>query len=858
MKKIFIYILSLILILIFSFASVSASDINDTIVSTDDLDLVSIGGPIDQNDDEIISTNDVVDNNINDDEISRIVGNANNDLLTSSEKVILSSKSSYDLRNLIQNADNGSIIELDSDYTFTSSIMIEKSITIDGKGFAINGKNNAKAFNIYAENVVLKNIKFDGLYSVISTSGMATDKDSQGGAIVWNANNGLLENCTFNNCNSIVSLTYIGDINGYSKITSTGGAVMLKGTNITIDKCNFINCMASATSTVRRNVDATQLSSGGAIYIIGRNTTISNCNFNKCSAFSKEIGSVVIHNAKGGAIGSSILYDDCTSIFNCAFINCSSISSGEVKSGNSYGGAISLSTNSKIYNSTFENCSSISRTDYTIFVNSNGGAINLNAIDYINCNNVPSIIDSCIFKNNSASNGGAIYIKQNDTHIFNSIFLNNQADEGNSIYWNKNNGIIKDSILLSEDNCDNIYSKFNLNANYNWWGNTMENYNVSPKCSDNVKTDNWLILNLTESKNSLEVGEFAIIKFDLNNLFDNNQIINYIASKQLNINLSIIEDDNIKFNIINGGFDEIKYFAKEDSKGQLIISYGNILKMFEFNIEKASISQDEIVLPSLNEGFGTIILNYDAIGTITLVINNKSYSFPVINGTATIYIPDLNNGNYSYTITYSGDQKYSPFTKAGNVTINNVIPTVVSAASVTTVYNGGKYLIVTLKDNNGAVISGATVSINFNGVKYFTTDPNGQVKISTNGLVPKSYTVSILFAGNNYYEKSTATVKVTVKKATPKITAKAKTFKKSVKTKKYTITLKNNLNKVMKNTKVTIKINKKTYSAKTNSKGVATFKITKLTKKSNFKSIITYKGSKYYNKVTKTVKIKIK
>ena len=70
--------------------------------------------------------------------------------------------------------------------------------------------------------------------------------------------------------------------------------------------------------------------------------------------------------------------------------------------------------------------------------------------------------------------------------------------------------------------------------------------------------------------------------------------------------------------------------------------------------------------------------------------------------------------------------------------------------------------------------------------------------------------------------------------------------------------MKDHQNKAMKNTKVTIKINKKVYTAKTNSKGVATFKIKKLTKKGTFKSTVSYKGDKYYNMVTKTVKIKIK
>ena len=225
---------------------------------------------------------------------------------------------------------------------------------------------------------------------------------------------------------------------------------------------------------------------------------------------------------------------------------------------------------------------------------------------------------------------------------------------------------------------------------------------------------------------------------------------------------------------------------------------------------------------------------------------------------ANIKLPDLANGNYGYVLTYSGDAKYTSFTKTGSMTINNIVPTTLICSAVTTVYNGGKYLVATLKDINGKPVVGVLVSINLNGVKYLTTDKNGQVKLSTNGLAPKTYTATITFAGNANYAKSTKSVKVTVKKATPKLTAGAKTFKKSVKTKKYTVTLKTNQNKVMKNTKVYLKVNKKTYTAKTNSKGVATFKITKLTKKGKYTAAVTYSGSSYYNKVTKNVKITIK
>lgn len=222
------------------------------------------------------------------------------------------------------------------------------------------------------------------------------------------------------------------------------------------------------------------------------------------------------------------------------------------------------------------------------------------------------------------------------------------------------------------------------------------------------------------------------------------------------------------------------------------------------------------------------------------------------------YIP-TKAGKHTLTAVYEGTTIYkaSNSTTSFDVADSNTVETTVTASGVTTVYNGGKYIVVTLKDVNGKAISGVKVSVVLNGKTYApTTNSKGQVKVSTNGLAPvKTYTAKITFNGNSKYDKATKSVKVSVKKATPKLTAKAKTFKKSVKTKNFVVTLKTNQNKVMKNTKVTLKVNGKAYSAKTNTKGQATFKITKLTKKGKFTATIKYAGSKYYN--AKTVKAKI-
>ena len=167
-------------------------------------------------------------------------------------------------------------------------------------------------------------------------------------------------------------------------------------------------------------------------------------------------------------------------------------------------------------------------------------------------------------------------------------------------------------------------------------------------------------------------------------------------------------------------------------------------------------------------------------------------------------------------------------------------------------------MVITLTDGQNP-LNNTPISINIgSGAKTYTTNNNGQVKITTSGLIPKTYTVNVTFEGNGNYMKSSINAKIVVNKATPKLTAKAATFKKSAKTKTYTVTLKTNKNIVMKNTQIKLTVNKKTFTAKTNSKGVATFKINNLNKKGKFTATIKYAGSKYYKNLSKNIQITVK
>ncbi len=241
--------------------------------------------------------------------------------------------------------------------------------------------------------------------------------------------------------------------------------------------------------------------------------------------------------------------------------------------------------------------------------------------------------------------------------------------------------------------------------------------------------------------------------------------------------------------------------------------------------------------------------------TVTLA-SPKNYTTDK-NGQIKINVANLVPKTYNAKISFGGNEIYLGSSGSAMVTVNKV-STKITAISVSTIYNKNKYLVVKLMDGNGKALSGAKLTVTLTSPKTYKTDKNGQIKINLAKWVPKVYSAKIKFAGNNIYAASSKTVKVTVKKATPKMTAKKKTFKAKVKVKKYKITLKNNINKAIKGVKVTIKVKNKTYKAKTNKKGVATFKIKNLKKKGKYKAVIKFAGNKYYKKVTKKVKIRVK
>lgn len=259
-----------------------------------------------------------------------------------------------------------------------------------------------------------------------------------------------------------------------------------------------------------------------------------------------------------------------------------------------------------------------------------------------------------------------------------------------------------------------------------------------------------------------------------------------------------------------------------------------------------SVPDEAFTIPESGSDY-SISLPSDATGTLTVTVDGKEYSQELVNGKATVSIPELSEGSHNITVTYSGDNKYTSITKS-SVVVKEHIPLIkLTASNLSMLYTSGKYFKVRLT-SDGKALPNQKVKITINGKTYTKTiDNNGYASLKIS-LPPKAYTVKAT------YGNLTLTKKVTVKTV---IQAKNINAKKSSKSIKIKVTLKKVNKKYLKNKKVTLKFNKKTFKAKTNKKGVVTFTIKKnVYNKLKANKKYTYQVIYAKDKVKKIIKFK--
>ncbi len=437
-----------------------------------------------------------------------------------------------ELQELIDNADNNTVITLDKDYVYTLGVdkstvgvTINKyNVTVDGNGHFVNGAGKSRVFFVdYSDHITFKNI--------IITNGNADYMDGAG--IYSNCRYCDFINCTFINntangndgggalyvysiYSNIVDCTFINNVHDYS----VGGAVFWLTLGDADSEFNIKN-------TIFRDNLANR--DGGAIYLYYGGAELTNCTFINNTA-----------GRSGGAIDDQNYNNVTTSIRDCTFIANHALDEDMMNGG----GAI-FSNNDLIYNCLFDENEA-----------KNGAAIF--AVVY-------SDIDYCMFTNNTAGSGGIIFFEY-DNNIMNSIFLNNNVPYGINF----------------------IVTPFEGNvADYNWFGNTGNNYASRPDVSNLAEMTKWLFLNATnvvynEEDNTYQLV-YDILVYDSDNKnivsygFDNLPLFNLNLSSE---NLTLSKDVVALGENINA---VVTYY-----KGNLIAEYENVKYTIPFKFQKKS------------------------------------------------------------------------------------------------------------------------------------------------------------------------------------------------------------------------------------------------------------------------------
>ena len=445
------------------------------------------------------------------------------------------------LQNKINNTSSGDI-KLENNYTYgddfdQSGIIISKPLTIDGAGYTIDAMGKGRIFNITSSNVTLKNINFK--------NANYNDDFGQGGAIFWNGNFGILENCIFENCSAVDgggAIYYDGNSNGiilgcnFTDCSSQyGGAILSTGTQeCSVVECNFINCSSYSGgaifwtannygSVVGCNFTDCHSEGGGAICWSENNGDyISDCNFMDCVATSDESGGggAICWGGNAGGYVSNSTFVNCSAtgnygyggaikwengngaVDNCSFVGCSATYDG---------GAIYLcySSDNSVVGCNFTDCSARLNGGAISWENGNGAVYGGTIGSYSASSN--NAVNNCIFTGNSAVNGSAIYSVNPDGTftIKNSVLLNNRANSDQVTLTRNNNNNVT-IVFTGKDNLLNaIYTEDNIDFdNVSYWGvngimntdsrsfsksNKEEGQNISITINNNILIDNYSI-----------------------------------------------------------------------------------------------------------------------------------------------------------------------------------------------------------------------------------------------------------------------------------------------------------------------------------------------------------------------------
>ena len=605
-----------------------------------------------------------------------------------------------------------------------------KNITISNSIFKRNSvKYHGGAIDVNGENFTLIN-------SVFQNNNGEDSKD-----IFLNSHNNTIVNSTFENNNTIeswydvtyINVTYaqIGTFEELSrKINESSGVLILDkdyyydtGSNkgiliskpITLDGNGHtldgkkLSRMFNITAddVVIKNINFingnafgryfTKYVGGGAIYWSGARGYLENCNFTNNS------GSGIEDDPFDK--GEETIINDDGSVTQIIRVRPMGAKINE-------GGAI-------VWNGTSGTVSNCIFTNNNVGYPNTGGAICWRG-------DFGKIINSEFYKNSAWCGAAIAWIGNNGSILHSTVWENGFFDGG--IYWFGENGTVKNSILVGSGNMHVLRSTFNLTADYNFWGDTIQSPNQINK-PEYVK--NWILMNFNHKDEFVKAGDKLLIKYDLTNLYDNSTIskyydlINFSGELPFTANKTGFLNINFKNGEISVDIDSKEYILSKD-----ITTYYKNTITYKINVYDIN---------------GKVVNGY-----VKFSINNKNYKVKTDNNGIAVLKFSLKPGTY---------QIYSSY---GDVKVKNkiTVKTTLITKNISKKAKKSSKFTVKVLNSKGKAYSKKKKKIKFKGKIYkIKTNKRGIAKFKIpKNLKPGKYTIKTT------YKKLTNKNKIIVKK----------------------------------------------------------------------------------------------
>ena len=180
-------------------------------------------------------------------------------------------------------------------------------------------------------------------------------------------------------------------------------------------------------------------------------------------------------------------------------------------------------------------------------------------------------------------------------------------------------------------------------------------------------------------------------------------------------------------------------------------NYNAAVATSSFTVSKVDSTMDVTVNDIVFGGDLTVdaVLPDDATGEVVITVNGVDYHVAIENGKATGTIGGLAAGDYTVTVKYAGDDKYTGVEVAENVNVAKAQP-VLGVVIADVDYGNGFVIEATLTGVNGAPLSG-NVIVTVNGKEYTVKVTDGKGIATGDKLAAGTYAFAAAWAGDDNY-----------------------------------------------------------------------------------------------------------